>query len=97
LTFAASLGRCTGAVVTQWSSRNSGALAGPRLGGQTLPAASSCAALSKWNGVSCSRLSYASWYQDAAPAWFSASSTSRRPEPIIDRSVGSGPGPCVAA
>src|SRR4051794_35934356 len=90
LTAAALLGRGAGSVVTQWLIRNSGASAGPRLGAQVAGSVAgvvSVAGGADENGVSCVSFADASRYQGAAPAWCSASTTSRVPASIIAPSV----------
>src|SRR4051812_38475808 len=93
-TLAASLGRGNGSVLTQWLTRNSGADVGPRFGRHVAASRAgsvSAAALLNAYGVSSVIALYAGWYQGAAPAWFSASSTSRWSSRIMSRRVGQVP------
>jgi hypothetical protein len=92
LTFAASEGSGIGSVLIQWLTRNRGARSGPRLGLQLAASwleSLSCATFVNLKGVSSVMLPYASRYQGAPPAWFSARKTRRRLESIIWRRVGS--------
>src|SRR5215208_5909484 len=88
-TFAASDGFGIGSVLIQWFIRKSGAPSGPRFGAQLFARLSllvSSAAFLNVYGVSSVMLSYARWYQGAAPAWFSARKTTRLPESTSSRS-----------
>ena len=88
LTLAASLGRGAGSVVTQWLMRNSGAPAGPRLGGQVVGVAGQLRSPAE----DVRRLLRQALIGGLVPrrraAWFSASSTSRWLRSIISLSVG---------
>src|SRR5215213_8047630 len=90
-TVAASDGRGKGSVLIQWFMRKSEAPSGPRFGSQLFARLSSLVSSGtflKVYGVSSVMLSYARWYQGAAPAWFSARKTTRFPESTSSRSVG---------